>query len=278
MSLLALTAWPLVPNGHLTAPVWVAEAVRSPDRMHGPEAAHAPSPFYAELFRTTLPEIHFETSSADQLALLESTAEFFQIDSAWGASYRSQSLGELSFPIGPAGVRPRPGAVVGMGRRLRWGRIARCAASCSAPSPALPSRRPPAAGPTTAAAARDPGRTSSRVPRSTSSAPRPPPTATPPWPPRRRPRRQRWPTSRPTRPTRWPTLRNRLLLISTSRSSPPSLGCYGLVRLGLAPLAPAVRRGQPGVREGLPPARRPAAAARRVEADRPPHDRIPWRC
>ena len=106
LGLLALTGWPLAPNGHLTAPVWVAEAVRSPDRTHGPDPAHVPSPFYAELFRTTLPEIHFETSSPDQLAMLESTAEFFQIDSAWGASYRSKSMGDLAFPVGPQAFAP----------------------------------------------------------------------------------------------------------------------------------------------------------------------------
>ena len=106
LGLLGLGAWPLVPNTHLTAPVWLAEAVRSPDRMHGPEAAHAPSPFYAELFHTTVPEIHFDTSSPDQLAMLESTAEFFQIDSAWGASYRSKSMGDRSFPINPQAFAP----------------------------------------------------------------------------------------------------------------------------------------------------------------------------
>ncbi len=106
MGLLALGAWPLLPNTHLTAPVWIAEAVRSPDRIHGPDAARAPSPFYAELFRITVPEIHFDTSSSDQLAMLESTAEFFQIDSAWGASYRSKSMGERFFPIDPQAFAP----------------------------------------------------------------------------------------------------------------------------------------------------------------------------
>ena len=101
LGMLALSGWPLAPNGHLTAPVWLAEAVRNPDRTHGPEAAHAPSPFYAELFRTTVPEIHFDSSSPDQLAMLESTAELFQIDSAWGASYRSKSMGDRSFPVNP---------------------------------------------------------------------------------------------------------------------------------------------------------------------------------
>ena len=75
--------------------------MRNPDRMHGLDPAHVPSPFYAELFRTTVPEIHFDTSSSDQLAMLESTAEFFQIDSAWGASYRSKSMGDRSFPTDP---------------------------------------------------------------------------------------------------------------------------------------------------------------------------------
>jgi heavy metal sensor kinase len=106
LGMLALGAWALTPNLHLTAPVWAAQAVRNPDRTHGPEAGRLPSPFYAELFRTTVPEIRFDTSSADQLAMLESTAEFFQIDSAWGASYRSKSMGDRAFPIDAQAFAP----------------------------------------------------------------------------------------------------------------------------------------------------------------------------
>jgi heavy metal sensor kinase len=109
LGMLALAGWPTGPNAHLTAPVWLAEVVRNPDRTHGPDAARACSPFYAELARSTLPEIHFETTSPDQLAMLESTAEFFQIDSAWGASYRSKSMGDHSFRIEPQALSPDQG-------------------------------------------------------------------------------------------------------------------------------------------------------------------------
>jgi heavy metal sensor kinase len=100
VTFLGLFAWPAA-GGPPTALLWAAEATRG--------FRH---PFTIEIYRNTPPEIRIDLSQ-----LLEQTIEgqktnvkYFQIDSAWGASYRSESLGDTSFRGPPSFSADGPGA------------------------------------------------------------------------------------------------------------------------------------------------------------------------
>lgn len=74
----------LSPHGHLLTPGWLFQGVRSP--------------LYYEISHRNLPQIRI---NEDELRnhLDDQAPEFFQIDSAWGSSYRSRSLGQRVLPL-----------------------------------------------------------------------------------------------------------------------------------------------------------------------------------
>ena len=178
-------AWAAAPNGQLTAPVWLAEAVRNPDRTHGPEFAHALSPFYAELYRThPRPKSTSTRRRRTSWPCWNRRPSSSRSTARGAASYRSKSLGDHSFPIDPAGVRARPGAVVGLSPTMRAAAGPAGAARHAERARRPASRSRPAATAASPATATPrgvaPGR-SSRAPPFSSSAPPPPPAATPLW-------------------------------------------------------------------------------------------------
>ena len=83
LNVLGLLAVAPAPNAYALVPAWAGQGV------HGP--------FFFELHRRNLGEITFDGTDV----LEQASDKYFQIDSAWGASYRSQSLGDRSFPVGP---------------------------------------------------------------------------------------------------------------------------------------------------------------------------------
>src|SRR5262249_45220146 len=91
LHVLGLLTSTTAPNGHLISPVWVAEGAGGWRAFEG---------FYRPLIKTgiTLPEDDLSPKVHSQ------AAEFFQIDTVWGITYRSPSLlqKELAFPLDPA--------------------------------------------------------------------------------------------------------------------------------------------------------------------------------
>ena len=83
LNVLGLLAVAPAPNAYALVPSWAGQG------LHGP--------FFFELHRRNLGEITFDGTDV----LEQASDKYFQIDSAWGASYRSQSLGDRSFPVGP---------------------------------------------------------------------------------------------------------------------------------------------------------------------------------
>ena len=81
--MLGLLAVATAPNAYALIPTWAGQGV------HGP--------FYFELHRRSAGEITFDRADV----LEQASDKYFQIDSAWAASYRSESLGDRSFPVGP---------------------------------------------------------------------------------------------------------------------------------------------------------------------------------
>ncbi|HMF11228.1 MAG TPA: HAMP domain-containing sensor histidine kinase, partial [Gemmataceae bacterium] len=73
----------LVPNGYVLAPGWIAQAT---DR-----------PFKFDPQRLKLMDIHVEEEDVHKY-VDEKVAQYFQLDHAWGAHVRSESLGSLSLP------------------------------------------------------------------------------------------------------------------------------------------------------------------------------------
>jgi two-component system, OmpR family, heavy metal sensor histidine kinase CusS len=224
VGMLGMFAWPLGPDSHLTAPVWVAQAIRNPSNP-GPRGPHwARSPFYPEQPPTGVADIHFATETPEVPA---QPGEYFQIDSAWGASYRSPSLGAYSFPVDPNAFAPEQvlswewtDDVLGPDqpvRRVMLKTSARLTMPIGRPKPdARPELQPRSAiyiqcASSTAqrdaalrqfAASRDDDL--ARVDRDTGDS--------------------------------LAALRNRLLLMAGVAFAAAALGCYGLVRLGLSPL------------------------------------------
>ena len=79
------------PNAYAAAPLWIVQG------LHGP--------FSFELHRRGAGEITFDGTDV----LEEVSDKYFQIDSAWGPSYRSQSMGDRSFPLGANAFVPDQG-------------------------------------------------------------------------------------------------------------------------------------------------------------------------
>ena len=204
------------PNAYATTPLWIAQ---------GP---HGPLSF--ALHRRSVGEITFDGTDV----LEEVSDKYFQIDSAWGPSYRSQSMGDRSFPRGANVFVPDqgpaaefsdydfgPGAPV---RRVVFKSFARIASPPKhghdahrsgppGPPPELQPRSPiciqcaaSTRGRDAALAALQEGRDGdlARLDADTTAL--------------------------------LAGLRNRLLLIGTAAFLAAVLGCYGLVRLGLSPL------------------------------------------
>jgi len=84
LHVLGLLTSHLSPNGYLLTPAWLFQGVRSP--------------LYFEISHRNLPKIRI---NEDELRthLDDQAPEFFQIDSAWGSSYRSRSLGLRVLPL-----------------------------------------------------------------------------------------------------------------------------------------------------------------------------------
>jgi heavy metal sensor kinase len=80
------------PGGHLLAPLWVAETTRGPVSF---EVIYRPLMMKTEI---KVPEEELSQKAHGQVA------DYFQIDSVWGLTYRSPSLlqKELAFPFDPA--------------------------------------------------------------------------------------------------------------------------------------------------------------------------------
>ena len=235
--------------------------------MHGP--------FFFELHRRSVGEITFDGTDV----LEQASDKYFQIDSAWGASYRSQSLGDRSFPRRRRRLRGRT-----RGRRAEFSdydlgpdtpvrRVvfkpspASCRSQATRTSRFIRNGRPPGS------------RARARVSRRARIARRPRNCS------RARPiciqcaasTRDRdaalaavkdGPRRRPG-PTWTPTRRR----LAGGAAQPPAAHQHGhvprrrpgLLRPGAAgPVAapPPVRRGQPRVREGLPPAAWTSAGCR----------------
>jgi heavy metal sensor kinase len=93
VAFLGLFSGPLVADAHLTSPLWAAEVMRG--------FRH---PFTAEIYSITPPEIRIDLSQVLEPIIRDQKTDvkYFQIDSAWGASYRSESLGETSFRDPPS--------------------------------------------------------------------------------------------------------------------------------------------------------------------------------
>ncbi len=93
---LGLLTVPASPNGHLLAPLWIAQ-VGKPSRR---DRAFTPVAF--EIYRTLLAEIKLTGLNPGDFVNLppeSQPGEYYQIDSnGWGRSLRSASLGKLSFP------------------------------------------------------------------------------------------------------------------------------------------------------------------------------------
>src|SRR5205823_3115422 len=98
LHLLGLLSSNLSTNGYLLAPVWIGQSIRSP--------------LSAEMFRRNFETVRRSLSEIqlnDNYLLLpdgEQVAPFFQINSTWGKSYRSASLGPRSFPFDPDTLAP----------------------------------------------------------------------------------------------------------------------------------------------------------------------------
>jgi heavy metal sensor kinase len=82
------------PGGYVLAPAWAAQGFRGPFSHHYRKK-------FAEVTQIRLDE------EAMLLPVDEQVAEYYQIDSAWGSSYRSPSLGRRSFPFDPAAFAPQ---------------------------------------------------------------------------------------------------------------------------------------------------------------------------
>jgi two-component system, OmpR family, heavy metal sensor histidine kinase CusS len=92
LNALGLLAVSTAPNAYLLAPSWVGQGV------HGQ--------YSLELNRKNLGEITFD----DREVLEQVSRYYFQIDSVWGASERSGSLGEHYLPIAPDAFTPEQGS------------------------------------------------------------------------------------------------------------------------------------------------------------------------
>jgi hypothetical protein len=82
------------PGGYVLAPAWAGQG------FHGPFSHH---------YRMKFAEItEFRLDQDDRLLPVDKqVAEYYQIDSAWGNSYRSPSMGQRSFPMDPATFAPK---------------------------------------------------------------------------------------------------------------------------------------------------------------------------
>jgi len=207
------------PNAYATMPLWIAQG------PHGP--------FSFELHHRSVGEITFDGTDV----LEQVSDKYFQIDSAWGASYRSQSMGERSFPRDATAFAPDQGPAAEFSdydlgpetpvRRVVFKSFARIAAPpkrgrdphhLDRPGPPAP---PPELQPRSAICiqcaastrGRDAALAALKEGRDGDLAQLDGDTA-----------------------GSLAGLRNRLLLISTAAFLAAVLGCYALVRLGLSPL------------------------------------------
>jgi heavy metal sensor kinase len=91
LHLVGLLGTALAPNAHALVPFEVAQSLRGPVSF--------------ELYRRQLVEVRLDEN--DVLRHVDGeVAEYFQIDSSWGSSYHSRSLGGRSFPLDPAAFAP----------------------------------------------------------------------------------------------------------------------------------------------------------------------------
>ena len=80
---LGILSSPLSPNGHITSTSWIIQSNRA---------------FATDMFRKNTPEVRFDQTEIFN-RLDGQVAEFFQFDTAWNASYKSNSLGSYSLPL-----------------------------------------------------------------------------------------------------------------------------------------------------------------------------------
>jgi heavy metal sensor kinase len=87
LHVLGLLSSNLSPNGHVLAPLWISEGIRSP--------------FFFEIHHRALSEVKLKPAEGLQHLLpgKGQMAEFFQIDGSWGGSYHSPEMGDNSFPL-----------------------------------------------------------------------------------------------------------------------------------------------------------------------------------
>ena len=80
---LGILSSPLSPNGHITSTSWIIQSNRA---------------FATDMFRKNTPVVRFDQAEIFN-RLDGQVAEFFQFDTAWNSSYKSNSLGSHSLPL-----------------------------------------------------------------------------------------------------------------------------------------------------------------------------------
>jgi two-component system, OmpR family, heavy metal sensor histidine kinase CusS len=122
------------PGGHVLLPLWIAEGSPTPrpplDAPRPEGAPRKPRSFTDELYHRVFMQMRMEirlTNNALLEHIDEEVAEYFQINTSWGAVYRSQKMGEQSFAFDKsvfksAKVPDWDGGETGLGvgRKVYW--------------------------------------------------------------------------------------------------------------------------------------------------------------